>query len=413
MRTTFVLLLQLAAAATATARPKSTFFEIKSLPSSVKGLAAVVEKEKPSDFRKQAIWAMETKLREHGEELTDLDAIDSLADEMLKRVLDDMAGNTEIYTWEGDDAPRGDLLIRETLYVLPGRTTSGFSKKYTVRPMGKRIDRAYRNTDCTLRVVVAKSVPEWFTHVESKGWGVSFDTIRVTDSVARVVMRLVSKGGTEPASLRHERPVWVAFFKQEAVGGPWNSVLFNPAAAQLQRDQETTMVPANPKEKLTDAMKQHLLAIRVGDLALINPNRSTLHDSEARWTSLNGLSGSVVDAKTIGWLDVLRMDDDALVRAAGVLKIVSLGGTVMSDELIDVLTNVKVARVQAEALSALNKRLDSSAETLSQEDAAAITRLGGVGDLTRSGAVARLKTGTMTKLFKKGANGWDPVIPKR
>lgn len=406
----FVLLL---VAATAPARPKSTFIEIKSLPGSVKGLAAVVEKEKPGDFRKQAIWAMEAKLRESGEELTDPDAIDSLADEMLKRVLEDMAGNTEIYKWEGDDAPRGDLLIRETLYVLPGRTTSGFSKKYTVRPMGKRIDRAYRNTDQTLKVVVAKSPAEWFTHVESKGWGVAFDSIRVTDSVARVVMRFLSKGGPDQVYARHERPVWVAFFKQEAVGGPWSPVLFNPAAAQLQRDQETTMLPADPKEKLTDAMKQHLFAIRVGDLALINQNRSTLHESEAKWTSLNGLSGSVVDAKTLGWLDVLRMSDDALVRAAGALKIVSLGGSVTVDELLDVLTSVKVARVQAEALLALNKLLDASAETPSADDVAVITKLGGAGDVKLSGTAARLKAATTTKYFKKGAKGWDPVVFKK
>ncbi|MBE2251646.1 MAG: hypothetical protein IAE78_19035 [Myxococcus sp.] len=409
---TFLLSLLLVAV-TVAARPKSTFIEIRSLPSSVKGLAAIVEKEKPSDFRKQALWAMEAKLREKGEPLTDPEAVDALVDETLRRVLDDMASASDIYKWEGDDAPRGDLLIREHLYVLPGRTSASFSKTYTVRPMGKRIDGAYRNTNCTLKVSVAKSAAEWFTHVDTRGWGVALDPIRATDGVARVVLRFLSKAGTEPASARHERPVWVGFFRQEAVGGPWLPVLFEPAGAKLQRDQETTLLPADPKEKLTDAMKQHLFAVRVGDLALMNPNRSTLHEAEARWTSLNGLSGSVVDAKNIGWLDVLRMDDDALVRAAGVLKIVSLGGTVTTDELVDVISNVKQARVQAEALLALTKLLDASAEAPTDEDKAVLTRLGGAGELKLLGTVARLKSGAVTRLYKKGPKGWDPVVPKR
>lgn len=403
----------LCVAGTALARPKSTFIEIKSLPTTVKGLAAVVEKEKAGDFRKQAIWAMEAKLREKGDELTDADAIDALVDETLKRVFDDMAANTEIYMWEGDEAPRGDVLIRDPVLLLPGRTSTGFSKKYQVRPMGKRIDRGYRNTDCTVKVTVAKSPAEWFTHVESKGWGIAVDPIRTTDNVARIVLRFLSKGGTEPVSARHERPVWVAFFKQEAVGGPWTPVLFDVAASKLAREQETTLVPPGPNDKLTEAMKQHIFAIRVGDLALINQNRSSLHESEAKWTSLNGLSGSVVDAKNLGWLDVLRMSDEPLVRAAGVLKVASLNGEVTNDELVEVLEKVKQARVQAEALLQLNKRLDASAEVPTDEDKAGINKLGGAGELKVAGTVARLKGTAVTKYFKKGANGWDPVVPKK
>lgn len=411
MRT--IVLAILCVAAAAVARPKSTFIEIKTLPTTVKGLAGVVEKEKPGDFRKQAIWALEAKLREKGDELTEPDAVDTLVDEVLKRVIDDMAANTEIYMWEGDEAPRGDLLIRDPVLLLPGRTTTGFSKKYTVRPMGKRIDRGYRNTDCTVKVTVAKSPAEWFTHVESKGWGIAVDPIRTTDGVARIVLRFLSKGGTEPLSARHERPVWVGFFKQEAAGGPWTPVLWEPAASKLQREQETTLVPPGPNEKLTEAMKQHVLAIRVGDLALINPNRSVIHEHEARWTSLNGLSGSVVDAKNQGWLDVLRMSEEPLVRAAAVLKVGNLGGEVTPDELIDVITKVKQARVQAEALLMLNKRFEASTDVLTEEDKAAILKLGGGGELKVVGAIARAKLGNLTKLYKKGENGWDPVVPKK
>lgn len=408
-----IVCLAVCCALSAGARPKSTFIEIKTLPSSVKGLAGVVEKEKPGDFRKQAIWALEAKLREKGDELTDPDAVDALVDEVLKKVFEDMALPTDIYKWEGDDAPRGDILIRDPVLLLPGRTSTSFSKKYTVRPMGKRIDGAYRNTDCSVKVTVAKSPADWFSHVDTKGWGIAVDPIRTTDGVARIVVRFLSKAGTEPPSARHERPVWVSFWKQDAAGGPWAPLLFEPAASKLQREQETTLVPPGPNEKLTDAMKQHIFAIRVGDLAYINPNRPTLNEHEAKWTSLTGLSGAVVDAKNQGWLDVLRMSDEPLVRAVGVLRVAALGGEVTTDELADVIAKVKHARVQAEALLVLNKRLDASAEPLSDEDKAAIVKLAGEGELKRYGTVARLTAGKTPRYFRKVESGWDPIVPKR
>jgi hypothetical protein len=397
----------------AVARPKSTFIEIKNLPSSVKGLAGVLEKEKPGDFRTQALWALEAKLREKGTEVREPEVIDALLDETLRRVFEDMAAATDLYKWEGDDAPRGDVLIRGTTFVFPGRASTGFSRSYTVRPQGKRIDRAYFNTDCTVKVQVAKSPAEWFTHVEAKGWGVAMDPVLATDGVHRVVVRLFSKGGTEPPSIRHERPVWIGFFRQEATGGPWNPLVFNPAAAKLARDQETTLLPADPKVKVTDAMKQHVLAVRLGDLAFINPSRAALHESEVRWTSLNGLSGAVVDERSTKWIDPLRTSDDPLTRAVVVNKLASLGADVTPDELFDVLVNVKQARVQAEALLTLNKRIDASTDTPSEEDLAVLTKLGATTDLKLWRTMARAKGGSGLKYFRKGPSGWEPVVPKK
>lgn len=411
MRTITITLIALASVAVA--RPKSTIIELRSLPGSVKGLAAIVEKEKPSDFRKQALWALETKLREKGEELLDADAIDALTEEMLRRAFDDMALPTENWKWEGDDAPRGDVLIRDPVLLLPGRTSTGFARQYKVRPMGRRIDGGFRNTDCTVKVTVAKSQAEWFTHVDSKGWGIALDPLHTADGIVRVVLRFVSKAGTEPASARHERPIWVGFFRQEATGGPWVPVWFEPSAAKLQKDQETTLMPVDPKEKVTDAMKQHVLAIRLGDLALINPNRSTLHQNEAKWTSLDGLSGSVIDSKNAGWLDPLRTSSEPLVRAAAILKLQALGVQVTMDELVDVLATVKQARVQAEAMLAMNKRLDASSETLSDEDRAALVKLAGEGELKLGSSIARHKAGSTLRYFKKSETGWDPIIPKK
>lgn len=409
MRT--IVLLSLCSALAASARP--AFIEIKNLPTTVKGLAGVIEKEKPGDFRKQAIWALEAKLREKGEELTDADAADALVDEVLRRIFEDMAAPTDIYRWDSDDAPRGDVLIRDPVLLLPGRTSTGFSKKYTVRPMGKRIDGAYRNTDCTVKVSVAKSPADWFTHVDTKGWGIAVDPIRTTDGIARIVLRFLSKAGTEPPSARHERPVWVSFWKQGTDGAPWAPLLFDVAASKLQREQETTLVPPGPNEKLTPAMKEHIFAIRVGDLAYFNPNRATVNEHEVKWTSLNGLSGSVVDAKNQGWLDVLRMSEEPLVRAVGVLRVAALGGEVTIDELIEIITKVKQARVQAEALLILNKRLDASAEVLSDEDKTTLIKLGGAGEMKLYNTVARITLGKASKYFRKLESGWDPIVPRK
>jgi hypothetical protein len=219
-----------------------------------------------------------------------------------------------------------------------------------------------------VKVTVAKSPAEWFTHVESKGWGIAVDTIRTTDNVARIVLRFLSKGGTEPISARHERPVWVGFFKQESVGGPWAPVLFDVAASKLQREQETTLVPPGTNEKLTDGDEAaHLRDSR---------RRPRAHQPEplvaARERSEVDVAQRPVRLgrrrEDLGWLDVLRMSDEPLVRAAGVLKVASLNGEVTNDELVDVIEKVKQARVQAEALLLLNKRLDASADTPTDED---------------------------------------------
>jgi hypothetical protein len=153
--------------------------------------------------------------------------------------------------------------------------------------------------------------------------------------------------------------------------------------------------------------------VRLGDLPFINPARAALHESEQRWTSLNGLSGSVVDERTVKWIEPLRTADDALTRAVVVLKLASLGVEVLPDELFDVVVNVKQARVQAEALLAINKRIDASTDTPAEEDVAVLTKLGATNELKVWRTLARAKGGSGLKYFRKGANGWEPVVPKK
>lgn len=392
-------------------RPKSSVFEIKTLPNKVKALATIVEREKGGDFRTQAVWALETRLREQGVVLAEPDAVDALLDEMLQRMVSDMSSSSDVYKNEGDDAPRADFIDAETALVFPGRNSSTFSKTYTARPVGKRLTRALYNKDCKLKVTVAKSAGEWFQHVETKGWGIAIDPVLVNDAVARVVVRLFSKGEGQVAFSRHERPVWVAFFKQEVDGGPWLPVLWNPVQAKLQRDQETTLLPVDPKAKPTDAIKQHVLSVRFGDLAFINPARSTLHETELKWTTLNGLSGTVVEAKNVAWLEPYRRSEGPLVRAAAILKGTGLGVSASSDELLDVISSVKHARVQAEALLILGKQLDASNDIPSDEDRLTLTKAGGPGVVSVWKNAARLKTDTSMKLYRRAGSTWQLVEP--
>lgn len=405
MRRPLVLAVALLAASSP-ARPK--LIELRSLPQAPKALAAALAKEKPGALREALVSLLETKLREQGAEVSDPDELDALAAATFQKIFDDMAAPTEVWTWEGDDGPRGEVLIRERVLLLPGRTTSGFSRRYTVRPKGKRIDRGYLDTDCTVEVGVAKSEPDWHAWVERKGWGAALHPVLATDDVARVVVSLLSPGTSGSPAPRHERPVWVAYFKKEKAG--WQVLDFQPATAKEQRLQEANVLPSDPKEKLTDAQRKLVLALRMEDVKLINPARTVFLGREASWFSLAGLTECPVDAKTLEWLDPYRTSEHPLVRAAAVLKVVSLGGAVQPSELLDAITQVRVRAVQAEAMKALDALLEGGAEAVGDEDRAALAKLGGGDDVKVLKGVARVKVGNKLQFFKKGESGW--VAPK-
>ncbi len=404
-----LLLASLVCAAAAEARPKSKLVEIRTLPSTVKGLAATLKTEKPGDFREALLWSLETKLREKGTELTEPDAIDAMTEALLGRIFEEMAAANDVWTWEGQDGPRGDVLIRGTVKLKPGRTSSGFDKKFTVSPKGKRIDRGYLNTPCTVQVVTAAGEAEWFEWVGSKGWGAALHAVQVTDDVARVGLQLLSPGKADAPAPRHERPVWVAYFRRERPDAPWELFLFEPYTSKEQRTQESNLLPADPRAKLTDAQKKLVLALRMEDVRLLDASKAALSAKDYAWFTLHGLTEAPVDAKTVGWLDAYRTSDHPLVRAAAVLKAASLGGPVDPVELLDLRGQVKVKAVQEQALASLAKVLDASTEVPTEEDKAALAKLGGGEDVKVLRAAARVKAGGKTLLFMKGEGGWAPV----
>ena len=87
-------------------------------------MLAALEPMKPGPVRDALMLQLDAKLREKGAPLDDPEQLDALAGLMFQRILEDMAAPGEVWTWEGDDAPRGDVLIREKLLLFPGRVSS-------------------------------------------------------------------------------------------------------------------------------------------------------------------------------------------------------------------------------------------------------------------------------------------------
>jgi len=397
--------------AVAAAKPKSVMMEFRSVPASPKAMAKVLATEKPGPFRSQVIDALEVKLREKGVPLEDPDAVDAMTGVMFERIFEDMAAANDVWVWEANDAPRGDVLIRQTVKLLPGQNSSGFSKSVTVTPKGKRIDLGFLNTPCTVQVSVAKSEADWHAEAEKSGkWVAALHPVLTSEGVARVAVTLLSPGKAEPPAPRHERPVWVAFFKQEAPGQPWELMWFDPAVAKEQRLQEANLLPADPKVKLSDAQKQLVLALRMEDVRLINPQRKELSKDELKWVTLEGWSGTVLDAKHVAWLEPYRLSEAPLVRAVAVLRTAQYGGAVKVGEVVAALETVKAAPVQAEAMGLLSKLLEASTETVDEAEKALLLKDGGDEVRVREG-VARVRTGTKNVFYKKAEVGWALVKP--
>ncbi|MEW5743293.1 MAG: hypothetical protein AB1938_30570 [Myxococcota bacterium] len=405
-----VLCVSLASVA-AVAKPKSVMMEFRSVPSSPKAMAKVLTTEKPGAFRDKVLDALEAKLREKGEPLEDPDAIDAMTGVMLDKIFEDMADATDIWVWEANESPRGDLLIRETLKLYPGQNSTGFTKSITVSPKGKRIDRGYLNTPCTVQVSVAKSPADWHAEAEKHGkWVAALHPVKQSEGVARVALSLFSPGRGDPPAPRHERPVWLVYFRQEAPGTPWEPLFFSPAEAKEQKLQEVNVLPGDGKAKLTDAQRQLVLDVRMQDLRFINPDRKTLTKEELKWVSLEGLTTSPVDAKRVAWLDPYRLSDVPLVRAVAMLRTAQLGGTVGVAEVVKALETVKAVPVQAEALSLLGKLLEASTEPVTDADKAALEK-DGATDARVVEDVARVRKGNKSVFYKRAGAGWQVIKP--
>lgn len=396
----------------ASARPKGKMFEIKDPPSTAHAWLEAALAEKPGAARDANLFSMEARLREKGEELTDPDAVDALVATTFEKIFDDMAGPTDVWVWEGETGARGDVLVREKVLLFPGRTSTGFSKELTVQPKGKRIDRGYLNSKLTVKVAVAKSDADWFAWTDAKGWGAAVHPVLVNDNVARVVVQLFSPGKKDSPGPRHERPVWVAYFKRAKADAPFELALFEPAMGLDQREQEANVISLTVKNRPTEAHKKLILALRMEDLRYLNPARPLFSNREAEWFALKGLTECPVDAKTVAWLEPWRTAEHPLQRAAAVLKLDDLHAPVKPAELLWVYANVKLVPVQLVAQAKLEKALEAQ-DLMDAADREAVQKASGSDDVRGVKDVARAKGGTAPGLYQKGEKGWALVTPKK
>jgi hypothetical protein len=384
--------------------------EIKNLPGSPHAALAMLPKEKPGPFRRQLVTLVEAKLREKGTPFTDADAIDTMVTGTFAKIFEDLAAPTDVWAWTGDEKdPRGDVLIRKTVKLMPGVTTTTFGKSFTVSPRGKRVDRAFLNTPCTVDVSVAKSEQDFFSEVESRGnWVALVHPVATFDKVARVAIQFLSPAKGENGAARHERPLWVAYFTLDTKDP--QLALFEPYLATEQKLQESNVLPADPKEKLVDSQKQLVLAMHLMDLRLINPSRKSLTPAELKYVQLEGITESPVDARHVAWLEPWRTDENALTRAVAVLRIAQLGGTVTVPEVVFILEHVRAVQVQAEAFGLLGKLLDASTQVVSETDKAQLSKHG-ADDIKAQGDVAKVRLGGRVTFYRQGKTGWVLLVP--
>lgn len=353
MATVGVLLSSLAFAG-----PKGKFIDLGGgNPNATPGLKAVLARlegnRRPQD-RDAALMQLDEKLRTKGQELTDPDAIDPMVGALLEKITDDMAAATDFYKWEGDESPRADLLAAQTLLLMPGRTSTGFSRAFVTHPVGRRMDKTYLGQELKLVAKVAKSEADFFEQVDTKAWGAAVHPVLALDGVARVAVSLLSPGKKDRPGPAHQRPVWVAYFSQAKPGELWSLTAFEPVSVREQKLQEANVLPTDGRVKPQEAHAKLTLALRMEDVRLIPPTRTAFYGREASWFSLKGLTTCPVEPKTVAWLDPYKKSDAPLVRAAAVLKAADFGVKVSAEELQDIIDHVKVTSVVDDAKARLS-----------------------------------------------------------
>lgn len=405
MRLALLCLLSLCVASTAQA--KSKVIEVRHVASSPQGMVKQLAAEKPGPFRDKVMDALLTRMLTRAPPLDEPDAVDAMTRQMFDHIFADMAAANDVWVWEANASPRGDVLIRETVTLQPGRTSSGFTHAVTVSPAGKRIDRGYLNTPCTVRVSVAKSERDWHVEAETNGrWVAAVHPVLASEGVALVAVSLLSPTKGEPPAPRHERPVWVAFFEQGA-DGQWQPAWFDPATATEQRLQESNLFPAGAK-KLSEGQRRLALALRMEDVRLINPARAALSKDELKWVTLEGLGGPVVDAKSRAWLLPWLESDSPLVRAVAAVRLARLGEAVKPMLLVSALREVRALPVQVEARAALVDLV--RAGTKADDEILRVGLAKAPGDeVYVLGDVAMVRSGAGDSFFAREGGAWKAV----
>lgn len=316
-----IIVLAALAASTAFAASRVKFIDFRSIPRTVPGLRTLLGKEKNQDTRTAAALTLSNVMRQSGKPILAPET-DVAVTVVLDAVFDQMAAPTDIYTWEKDNfGARGDILCREKALLYPGVVSAGWEKKFTRLLKGKRIDRGYLNSDCTLTVTAAKTPEEFWAWVDTKGWGILPHTVLATDNVARVGLTLFSKGSTGIAP-RAEKPVYVGFVHREKESADWTLLSAEPVTQLDVRKQESNIFADN--QKPTDDERKERLAQWM-ELVKALPPRASLTSLDQQYFLLQGTGADNITNKEKALLEPYRKHESALVRAAAELKLSRLG----------------------------------------------------------------------------------------
>jgi hypothetical protein len=386
----------------------------KVYPTSPKALAQLCAKEKPGPAQRQLLFMLEARLRELNTPIETPEDVDAITELMFEKIFNEMSAPTDIFSWKLDDAPRGEVLLREKIKLFPGQNTSKFLRKFTNIPKGKRIDRAFADSSLSLEVSVAKSETDFYNTLEdssSSVWGAAVHPVYSSENVARVAVQLFSPGRGDPPAAVHQRPVWVGLFQRETDASPWQVIDFAPALSQTQKGQESNMMPVDPKEKITDLHRQFILNLRMADVRYINPARKVLTAHELSFVLLLGLNGeSPVDAKKVAWLEPYKASASPLVRAVAILRSAALDAPATPAELASVIENVKALPIQIEAAGALKKLLDA-APLANESERKALAK--SVKDVVRvQSGFAMVSAGGRPTFYKNLGDSWKALASK-
>ncbi|MBX7101178.1 MAG: hypothetical protein K1X89_25910 [Myxococcaceae bacterium] len=415
MRRTIVLACALAAFP---ALAKVKVIDFHTLPQSAAGLTALLQKEKAAPVRLAASQVLDELIRKKPVELGAADA-DQVVAAALDGVFEHMAAPTDLYTWEKDVfGPRGDVLCRENAKLSPGHVSPGFDKRFTKTLKGKRIDRGYLNSPCTLSVTAAQGLSD-FHQWTAKGWGIEVGQVLVAEvdksgaQVARVGLAFVSPGSSlGPPAL--ERPTYVGFALRPKAGEPFALLSVEPPAVLDVRKQPCTLCSSDGKP--TDAERHLRLFSDFEHLALVNLAAKELSPADREAFTLDAAQ---LTAKDKAWLEPWQTSESVVLRAAAALKGSKVGANVPPASLAELVPSLPhpwlKTRLVEELVRVLGPALDQGVAPAEADQKAmwnsavekALQSNNTVYDAKVAQGFARLKvSNTPGYLFRQSASGW-------
>lgn len=406
--------------------------DLKKPPTTPPALVPLLLKEpkgKPSPAKVKLSLALDEALRTKGTALTQ-EAADQAIAVVLDGVFDHMAAGTDFYVWDKDTfSPRSDVLCRETAVLFPGRASPGFSKKFTKTNQGKRIDRGYLGSPCTVTVSTAPSM-EAARAASAKGWAIWVHEVlaaevdpKAQSQVARVGLTFISPpSGSAPP--KWERPFYVGFALKPKADEPWALLSVEGPATKDWRQQPCNLCSTDGRANDVERHLRFDASLEV--LRALDEKQPRLSDDEQAAFLIEGTNADAVGPKDKAWLQQRKADASAVVKGAVALKLVKLGEKKTPEELValaDALPHPWLkAQVVQQLVKAIGADLTAGAAATGDElkalsDAAvpAAERASNqVYETKVAGGFAKVMVTNIREtgfLYRKGDGGWVLVGP--